>query len=188
MARLIDLSEWKKRFELRNGHVSQFDGSFAKDLTHLLKDAHQKKKCSLGAVTDPEQFKKWVEGKIGATLIEQQLIDASFFLCAIYIAELLTRTMREFPESWCAVDYRKESVEHENPFALKKGGDMCFLIAAVFPDRGKWRLMDLSYYEKMGAGFYYEFYYQARAEIGYHMGSCFHTMKEVTRTCLASLH
>lgn len=47
--------------------------------------------------------------------------------------------------------------------------------------------MDISYYQKAGAGFYYSFYNSTNKEIGYHMSRRFKTMAQVVQSCLKKL-
>lgn len=193
MAQVIGFNEWKTRRQT-NGVAATHRVSpqeavndLSKDLTQLLREAHANKGASLGERVAPTDFKQFVSGRIGGILLDQKLIDPSFFLCGLYIAELLTDTMHTQPESWYAIDFRQKGNDTNDRFAFKNGGDMCFLIAAVFPERGHFRLMTPEYYEKMGIGFYYEFYYRGGSEIGYHMGSRFKTMADITQSCLTSL-
>lgn len=195
MGTIIGLGEWKAKKAARAlEEVKYFPAGEAeafgenKELTELLRDAHALRTAMLGDTATPSEFKKFLEGRIGTALIESKMIDRSHFLSGLYAADLLTRTLKEQPESWWAVDFKAKSVATGDVFALKNGGDMCFLIAAVFPELGNRRLMDISYYEKMGVGFYYEFYSQRGAEIGYHMSACFRTIAAVTQLCLASMH
>jgi hypothetical protein len=45
-------------------------------------------------------------------------------------------------------------------------------------------LMNIDYYRKMGASFYFKFYGLAKKEIGYHMSRQFETMAGVVQSCL----
>ncbi len=126
------------------------------------------------------QLKSIFESKITQEIFTRKLIDSDVFLCGIYVSNLLTDLMMTSPESWWAIDYAVS----DEPAVLKKGGDACFIICGVFPERGNRRLTDVSYYQKMGAGFYYKFYNLAKREIGYHMSQQFETMVGVVQNCI----
>jgi len=126
------------------------------------------------------QLKSIFESKITQEIFTRKLISSNVFLCGIYVSNLLTNLVLTSPESWWAIDYAVS----DEPAVLKKGGDACFIICGVFPERGNHRLTDVSYYQKMGAGFYYKFFNLAKKEIGYHMSQQFETMVGVVQNCI----
>lgn len=120
------------------------------------------------------------EKKITEAIIKSRRVGSDTLLCGIYVSKLLDEFAVRHPESWWAIDYANS----ENPLTLKKGGDTCFLICGVFPERGNIRMMDISYYQKIGAGFYNRFYNMTSKEIGYHMSQHFNEMAQVVRNCI----
>ena len=126
------------------------------------------------------QLKSVFESKITQEIFTRKLIGSDVFLCGIYVSKLLAELASNIPESWWAIDY----FASDNLATLKKGGDVCFIICGVFPERGNHRLMDVTYYQKMGVGFYHQFGSLAKKEIGYHMSHQFQMMAEVVQSCL----
>ncbi len=133
-------------------------------------------------VVREEGLRSIFEGKISEEIFRRKLVASDVLLCGIYVSKLLAELTLTVPESWWAVDYAGS----EDPAVLKRGGDTCFVICGVFPERGDYRLMDASYYERMGAGLYYQFYAQAGKEIGYHMSHQFSTMVQVVQNSLSN--
>lgn len=134
-----------------------------------------------------KKFKKYFESKLNVMLIEQRLLDPSFFFCALYIARLLSDTLTKEPVSWYAVDYHEKRLNGEDASVLKDGGDMCFLMSSVFPEHARRKLVDIPYYKKMGRMFYFGLYSSAHVEIGYHMGKRFDIMSNITHQCIESI-
>jgi len=132
------------------------------------------------SVTKEGRLKSIFEGKITQEIFSRKLVSSDIFLCGIYVSNLLAELASNAPESWWAIDYANT----DDSMTLKKGGDTCFILCGVFPERGNQRLMDISYYQKMGAGLYYQFYSLAKKEIGYHMSHQFQTMVTVVQSCI----
>lgn len=191
--KIIGFTEWcrekeeRKKKENTTGHLIGLDDVFFEDTTKLLEKIKKLKEAVLGQTVTLDKFREHIEKKISTSLLEKKIISPAHFFCAMYIARLLTEVVYSEPEMWCAIDHLEKARETDDTFGYKKGGDMCFLVAAVFPGRGNWRLMDITYYKKMGAMFYSEFYYMKRQEIGYHMSCHFDTMAKVTNSCVSNL-
>jgi len=77
------------------------------------------------------------ERKISQEIFARKLISRGIFLCGIYISKILTELASANPESWWAVDYAFSDA----PADLKKGGDMCFALCGIFPQRGNQRFL-----------------------------------------------
>lgn len=152
------------------------------NLNDLIKRASLicKEKLDESGIIRTENLKHFFESRINQEIFNRHLIGSDIFLCGIYVSNLLTDLATNTPESWWAVDYAISG----DSSALKKGGDVCFVICGVFPERGNYRLMDVSYYRKMGEGFYYQLYSVAKREIGYHMSHQFGTMVTVVQGCI----
>lgn len=176
MAKIINFQAAKKE----NRSPEKFD-----DLNTLIRRASTvcKEKVEKSGVVKEGQLKKLFEIRINREIFEREIIRSDIFLCGIYAADLLANLANNIPESWWAMDYN----DPNDPLILKKGGDVCFAICGVFPERGGYRLMDIEYYQKMGAGFYYRFYGITKKEIGYHMSCQFEVMTEVVRSCIHNL-
>ncbi|MFA6485736.1 MAG: hypothetical protein WCV59_05655 [Parcubacteria group bacterium] len=161
--------------------------SEAGDINQLLKRATLiLKEESGGGVKDKfgvvgrGKLKKIFEKKITEEILRAKLISGDTLLCGIYVSVLLDEFVTKRTPSWWAIDYAVS----EDPEVLKQGGDTCFIICGVFPARGNVRSMDISYYQKVGAGLYNRFYNRTNKEIGYHMSQQFETMAHVVQTCL----
>ena len=165
-------------------HMQEGLGS---DLHELIKIARNLKSAQSERTKSFREFRKQLEAKLGNMLIDRKLLEPALFFCSMYVARLLYETAREEPKSWYAIDFLVEANESGNPFSLKEGGDMCFLLSSVFPERSARRGVKMEYYIHMGENFYYEFYNQTSSEIGYHMSNSFNTMAQVTQSCLDSL-
>lgn len=177
MAKIIDLETAKRNLELGN-------------LNDLLKRAFLiKGKASvlqnkLGVVAVKEgQLKGIFEKEITDEIFIQKLVASDILLCGIYVSGLLAELALKTPGSWWAVDY----ATMDDSTMVKKGGDVCFAICGVFPERGDYRVMKISYYQEMGATFYRQFYELTGKEIGYHMSRRFETMAHVAQRCIGRL-
>jgi hypothetical protein len=177
MAKVISLQKTKER---------RVEKGEAGDLTGLLRRATLICKENLNfsqdklSVIKEGQLKNVLEGKITQEIFSRKLISSDIFLCGIYVAKLLSELALSAPESWWAVDY----FASDDLLALKRGGDSCFIICGVFPERGNRRMMKIAYYQKMGVSFYYKFYNRANIEIGYHMSNQFQTMVAIVQSCI----
>ena len=125
-----------------------------------------------------------MEGIISKKIIKAKMIDKGLFLCGIYVPQIFAEYLSSSPESWLAVDYTLKARKFKNAFVFKQGGDVCFLICSIFPERTNWRTMNPGYYRKMGESFYYQFYAKTNQEIGYHMSGNFETMVGITKECV----
>lgn len=126
------------------------------------------------------QLRRVLESKITHEIIARKLITRDIFLCGIYVAKLLSELMLNVPNSWWAIDY----FASDDAVTLRRGGDVCFIICGLFPERGSRRLMNGAYYQKMGESFYHQFYNYANIEIGYHMSKQFQTMVAIVQNCI----
>jgi len=153
------------------------------DLTELIKSAaiiknrivdfrdNLKKKIIIAA--SQGQFKVFLSGLISDAIFKHP----SLICCGIYSAQVLTQFFYESPKSWWATDYLLEYAEardrQKSANALKRGGDLCFLICSVFPERANIRAMTLKDYQAMGIGFFQRHFYFSGAEISYFMSQQF---------------
>lgn len=176
MADIVSLQEARgKRDSLEAGDINQL----LKRANLVLKEESENIQGKLGVI-GRGKLKKIFEKKITEEILKAKLISGDVLLCGIYVSVLLDEFVTKRTDSWWAIDYAIS----ENPLVLKQGGDTCFIICGVFPERGNVRLMDLSYYQKIGAGLYNRFYNLTNKEIGYHMSQRFETMAQVVQTCL----
>lgn len=175
MAKILDLHGFKTK-KTNSGEA---------DLNELLQQASilckEKVTPSDGVdVVGSGQMKSVFERRISQEIFSRRLISRDVFLCGIYISNILTDLILNDPESWWAIDYAFS----ENPLDLKRGGDMCFIICGIFPQRGNRRAMNVTYYQEMGENFYHHFYGKSKKEIGSHMSNNFRTMTEVVQSCI----
>lgn len=164
------------------------------DLTDLVKSAAMikgrivdfredlKKKIIIAA--SQGQFKVLLSALINEAIFRHpSLICRESLLCGIYSAQVLAQFIFEAPKSWWAVDYLVEHAEVKNRQkrinALKRGGDLCFLICSVFPERGNIRTMTLKDYQTMGVGFFQRHFHSSGAEISHFMSQQFGNMATI---------
>lgn len=151
-----------------------------------LKQAYQTSQRKLLLVADEFGAKKAAELKdffeiwINEQIFSENLLSRDIFLCGAYISQVLAEVALSGPKSWWAIDY----FGSDDPLVAKKGGDVCFTICGIFPERGNYRLMDISYYMKMGRSFYQHFFSLTKKEIGLHMSHQFETMAGVVQRCV----
>ncbi len=126
-----------------------------------------------------EDAQKEIESRILKVIWQKNLMGISYFLCALYVAKMIWDFSSKTPESWCAIDY----YNIDDPQAMKNGGDVCFLVNALFQERAEWRLMNGEYYRKMGESFYAQYYNLTEAEVAWHMSALFNQMVDITRKC-----
>lgn len=177
MANLIDFGQaYRKKHDSESVDLSQLLRQ-ASLIFQKRRDIAQKSKEVIGA----KRVKTFFEQGITDEIINRKLIERDILLCGIYVANILADLASTSPESWWAIDYATS----KDPSDIKKGGDVCFIICSVFPERGDHRLMDVSYYRDMGAGFYSNFYGLTKKEIGYHMSRRFETMAEIVKEVLS---
>lgn len=191
-ARIIHLHEVQESRQKAKTHRTTEQKAFFEEqryrgMTAILASFKEDKTKSFGTHVTKKNFKQYFESKINASLIEQGLIEPSFFLCSLYVAQLLSNTLNTEPRSWYAIDYHEKSHHAGNVHEFKEGGDMCFLMASVFPEQTHRRLVDIQYYKKMGVTFYLGLYTNANIEIGYHMGKQFDVMVDITHDCIESI-
>lgn len=135
-------------------------------------------------VVNHGELKKLFEGKIIKILLDRRMIEFKFILCGMYVSKLLAGLSREIPKSWYAVDFFQKSREENNPYLLRSGADICFLISSVFKERGNWRTMKPAYYKEMGMGLFYQFHKETGLIIGLHMSEEFKTMADIADHCI----
>lgn len=181
---IIDFSKVSKR-RWENG---------AENMSKLLKEAvaicQRDIPLNLGEidVVGKDGMKKILEKKIVEEMSALEMIDVPNYLCGLYVAGILTKLAVEVPDSWYTVDYINASLKSGNPFVLREGGDMCFVLCGVFPDRKKNRNQaDVTFYEEIGSSFYRQFYHFNKQETWNHMSNKFGVMARVAQKCLHNL-
>lgn len=170
------------------------DERVERDLTALVKSAGTLKgrivdfrdnlKKSIIISASQGQFKNILSGLISEVIFRHpSLISRESLLCGIYSAQILTHFIFEGPKSWWAIDYLVESVGAEDKIksadALKRGGDTCFLICSIFPERGNIRTMSLKDYQDIGIGFFQRHYNSSGVEISNFMSQQFGNMAKI---------
>lgn len=187
MAEVIDLSTFKNQQTISQGKKIQ-EG----DLTKLLKMAtilrqRVEEIKETVVIMDFAALKRVFEARLSDIILKNKDIGVDFFLCGNYVAAMLTEIGNTPPESWYAVDYFVKAAAEDKPTALREGANICFLICAVFPLRGRVRCMKLDDYEAMGKSMYYNYYGQTGTIVAYFMSQKFQPMVEITKECLQKL-
>lgn len=172
MSKIVSLDDFRKQIESEKDET----------LDQLLKKARvlREKGLSKKDVKSFSDLKKAFEIQLNTFLLERRLIGSDVFLCASYIAGLLSDIGWEIPESFYATDYIIQSTENGNDLALKKGGDACFALCSLFPQRCERRWMKREDYVDMGISMYNSYYYKTGREVMYHMAKHFKLMSEAT--------
>jgi len=154
-------------------------------------------------LVDQQGLEQFFKNQILEEVYLRELFSDGIILCTNYISALLTKIGTDFTkeelegtvsyfESWFAVDYQIKHNESGSLYALKKGGDLCFIICSIFPKIVSKRLVKLSYYQDIGISFYQQigsyYYYDknqsSKAEIWLHMSKFFKEMVEVVQTSI----
>ncbi|MFW5888447.1 MAG: hypothetical protein ACOCVY_01890 [Patescibacteria group bacterium] len=158
------------------------------DLTALLKKAKQQtgkqdfsKFQNELALTDFDEFKRIIKAKIFDALFKQELIDSDYFHCGEYISKLITRTAKEPPSSWYALDYIGDISEENDYHSWQRAADICFLICSIFIERSEFRAMNHRDYVDLGRMFYQTYFDKSKKNIGYLMSKNYKCMAEVTQ-------
>jgi|SRR6056297_988456 len=132
----------------------------------------------------PDKLKEEFRRMILQEIARQGLIDSALFKCGLYVADLLSKLVKDNPESWFATDYLNKEVSGEG---LRRAANICFLLSSIFQERAEIRCMQLKDYQEMGAGMYYMFYSSTGREIGFYMSRNFKTMADITLHSFQSL-
>lgn len=130
------------------------------------------------------EMRKFFESRLNALLLDRGIVQSNAFLCATYVARILSDIHASVPDSFYATDYFNRWVETGDDSELKNGADICFVLCSLFPERCERRAMRRCDYVDMGSGLYYRYYYEAQKEIAYHMSSLFEQMSDLTARCL----
>jgi len=182
MAKVVDLEN------------ARWARSISFDLTALAKNAAIIKgkmvnfrndlKRRLIVTASPGEFKMFLSGLFSEAIFKHpSLISRESLLCGIYFAQVLTQFLFEKPKSWWAIDYLLEHAEatakNKRTNALKCGGDLCFLVCAVYPERANIRAMTLRDYQAMGIGLFQRHHTVSGVEISYYMSKQFSNMANI---------
>jgi len=186
MTHIINLEEARKQTRQKSKKPFTADN----ELTALLKKAVSLK--NLSAQQNKETITNLtalLQSKMSEIIIERNLISNEYFLCSIYISDLLSSIVnaKNIPKSWFAIDYIIENHTRNNPQIIKQGANACLLICTLFQGRAEIKMMTMKDYLSMGATLFHQFYSQTGAEIGYYMSQEFETMVEVTNECVRNL-
>ena len=157
------------------------------DLNTLLKIAVDMKEDMLGKEGEVvPDFDVHISGKIMEILIDRRMIEAEFIFCGMYISELLVSLYKTAPENWLPTDYVIEGCETNNPFAIQRGANICFLICSVFPTH-LGRSMKIEAYKFFGCSLFRQYYNQTGKEIGFCMSKQFIGMTKVAQECINTI-
>jgi len=140
---MADIISFEKAKEKRASSETSDLNDLMKRASLICKERLDFPQDELGVIKEG-QLKNVFEGKITQEIFSRKLIGSDVFLCGIYVSNLLAELASNIPESWWAIDYAAKN----DSSALKKGGDTCFILCGIFPERGNQRLMDISYYQK----------------------------------------
>jgi len=156
----------------------------AVDLRGSVVNSRDELKKDIITASEPAQFRIMLSGLISEAIFKHpSLISSEAFLCGIYSSRVLAECLFGNPQSWWAIDYLQEFSESKDKIkranALKKGGDLCFLLCAVFPERANVRTMQPGDYRDIGVGLYQRHYSLTSAEISCYMSKCFSTMATI---------
>jgi hypothetical protein len=161
---------------------NDFDKSFKKIIK--LQKISEREDLAEDEIISSTSAKNWFERKISNEIFQKRMFAHDVFLCGMYVAKILGEFEKSLPKYEYAVDFFQQWSDSKNECALKCGGDFCFLLCSVFPQRGNRRLMKTDYYQEMGRSFYYHFYTVSEKPIGSYMSSKFETMTGIVQSVL----
>lgn len=182
MGDLIVLATRKERV-LSNNDLT----SFLRQAAILSKDTPNADADGLLSIKDKEDLKKLLAVRLFESLKSSGALSTSFFLCSLYVAEVIAKNIKESQLGLWAIDFLLQYQATGKAEFLKKGGDVCFLICAVFPGWAKRRNLNPEYFRGMGSAMYLDFYYQAGQEVTFYMSELFKPMVNITKKSLANL-
>jgi|GEM_PF-1218763 len=194
MGKIIDFAKTRKKIRSVDGNylLEEFEKKgmdyllkravtiIAADINKKEKDSFREKLLILGQKGSSLLF---FEKTINQEILDRKLIESDIFLCGIYVSRILANLVKEAPQSWWAIDY----FDLSNPHSSQRGGDICFVICSIFPERGNRRLMDIAYYEAMGRGFYQKSFSLSGKEIFWQMSQNFEIMAELTQAAMKKI-
>ncbi len=134
-----------------------------------------------------QDLSQFFEGVISKILLNARILSEDCFLCGIYISRLLSSVAIKTPKSWYAVDYFLEGCETNNPFIIKEGADICFILFSLFKPRTNRRILTPRDYRDMGQNLYCLYSSVTNETIGNKMSQNFELMAGVTEEAIASL-
>ncbi len=138
-----------------------------------------------------EKMQRMIYKDISNTIFKKAHVNGEYFLCGEYIAEMVTRTAKEPPETLYVIDHLAKVEDEKDYWNWQKAADLAFLICTLFRERADHRMMRYEDYVKMGKSLYVTFYnkYSKRTGgddigIGYLMSKNYETMARITRDAL----
>ena len=124
-------------------------------------------------------------------MMRETKADTELFLCSGYVASLLSLLIKNPVAYRYGVEGMLKYRLTGNAYVLQRSADSCFLMCAVFPNRGIRSSLNPEYYRDVGRKMYYRFYLMAesenRREIGYLMAKHFEAMVYVAQKTLANI-
>ncbi|MDA3815714.1 MAG: hypothetical protein PF549_05125 [Patescibacteria group bacterium] len=178
MAEIIDFTQFLKKNDFEDADLNELLSRAS--LICQKKSGFPQGEADIVGIRD---LRNVFDGEITQEIFRRKLVSSEIFLCGVYVSKLLTELSASTPESWWAIDYATK----EESLANKRGGDICFIICSVFPDRGNYRSNNIGYYQHMGENFYFKFYGMAKKEIGYYMSRQFEVMTTVVHSCMEKI-
>ncbi len=149
----------------------------------LLKDKYMEFKERI-SVMDLETLRTVFASRMAKIILDRNEMAVTIFLCGTYVADLLTTFASTSPDSWYFMDYLIANWKENRCLNLKCGGDACFLLCALFKEKGDKRSMNCRDYELQGRSMYRLYYNHTGIEVAYHMSRQFSRMAEITHDCL----
>jgi len=121
------------------------------------------------------------ERNMNRFLLDQKLCGESWpYLCSRYVSRLIARHLNQKFESHYVFDFLEKGINNNEPQALQKGGDYCFIICALFGGR-EWRSIKKEDYYRMGAGCYAMFYSRTHEESAFLMSRHYEDIVKLTQ-------
>jgi len=182
---VIDFLEKKEKKEKKD--LNDLNGLLRRANRLIQTDSVLSSEQPIIRVRSKDQFVRRLEKNISKEIMEKKMVSRGLFLCGIYVPKVIAQYLSVSPKSWIASDYLRVDGHIKQSILLQRGADVCFLICCLFSERGNWRLMNLKYYRKIGASFYYRFYQGTDKEIGYHMSGNFDQIVKLANRSVKSL-
>lgn len=144
-------------------------------------EAGRKTSPDYGSVRPYSSLTDWLKEAISGEIITRKQISEEVILCGLYIAGMLAQVDCDL--SKYAVDFLERWADSSDPEFLKMGGDFCFVLCGGFYARSR-KMMRITDYQKLGAGFYDWFYSSTGKVIGHYMSANFTLMQDIVNSVL----
>jgi len=173
--------------DLRSQEAQNFLKNFGKKERLVVQSLGPPQKEKL-LIADLPRFRALISSAIFEAGSEICATDEILAVCGVHVSNLLTDIGVNPPASWFATDYLLAFSKTINPQILFDGGNVCFLLCAVFPERTTFRSMKSEDYINMGTKMFLEYHIYSASPIGFYMANYFEEMVQAAQKGLKMIH